>query len=200
MATDKFVVTGDQYRVIDRRMREIKRQLDQDDGSPLDPRAVAHALQAIIEGRFSEEIFPVTVDYNQSFRDMIKAGRYDLIDSEISEEHFPIDGQGRIETNLVLVHFNRKMSSDAVLKELEQRGLRPGMLPELLAFGAKYPDIQRQFPIIALGSSWTRSLFADCDVPCLKAEVSAGVSKRRLSLAWCGSNWAIYCRFLAVLK
>lgn len=51
MATKKFVVTGDQYRVIDRRMREIKRQLDQDDGSPLDPEWVASELQKVVEGQ-----------------------------------------------------------------------------------------------------------------------------------------------------
>lgn len=43
------VVTGDQYRTVDRRMREIKRQLDQDGGSPLDPSWVARGLQQIIE-------------------------------------------------------------------------------------------------------------------------------------------------------
>lgn len=48
MAT--HVVTGDQYREIDRRMLEIKRQLNQKGGSPLDPAQVAHTLQRIIEG------------------------------------------------------------------------------------------------------------------------------------------------------
>ena len=51
MATKEFVVTGDQYRVIDRRMREIKRQLDQEDGSPLDPEWVASELQRVVEGQ-----------------------------------------------------------------------------------------------------------------------------------------------------
>ena len=46
-----YVVTGEQYRTIDRRMREIKRQLDQDGGSPLDPEWVARELQRIIEGK-----------------------------------------------------------------------------------------------------------------------------------------------------
>jgi hypothetical protein len=48
MAT--HVVTGDQYREIDRRMSEIKRQLNQPGGSPLDPDVVARRLQLIIEG------------------------------------------------------------------------------------------------------------------------------------------------------
>lgn len=49
MATQKFVVTGEQYRKVDRRMREIKRQLDQENGSPLDPDWVAGKLQEIVE-------------------------------------------------------------------------------------------------------------------------------------------------------
>lgn len=42
-------VTSDQYRDIDRRMTEIKRQLNQRVGSPLDPDKVLEALQAIID-------------------------------------------------------------------------------------------------------------------------------------------------------
>jgi hypothetical protein len=48
MAT--HVVSGDQYREVDRRMNEIKRQLNQPGGSPLDPDVVARRLQLIIEG------------------------------------------------------------------------------------------------------------------------------------------------------
>lgn len=47
MAT--HVVSGDQYREVDRRMNEIKRQLNQPSGSPLDPDVVARMLQLIIE-------------------------------------------------------------------------------------------------------------------------------------------------------
>ncbi len=48
MAT--HVVSGDQYREVDRRMSEIKRQLTQPGGSPLDPDVVVRRLQLIIEG------------------------------------------------------------------------------------------------------------------------------------------------------
>lgn len=46
----KYVVTGDQYRMVDQRMVEIKQQLNQRDGSSLNPYNVATALQWIIEG------------------------------------------------------------------------------------------------------------------------------------------------------
>lgn len=48
----KFAVTGDQFVVVDDRMRDIKRQLRLKGGSPLDPEQVAKALQWIVEGRF----------------------------------------------------------------------------------------------------------------------------------------------------
>jgi hypothetical protein len=52
MATKgKRVVTDDQYRTVDRRMRDILRQLDQKGGSPLDPAYVAQVMQWVSEGR-----------------------------------------------------------------------------------------------------------------------------------------------------
>ncbi len=48
----EFPVDGDQYRTIDRRMLEIKRQLNQSEGSPLDPSKVLTALQGIIEANW----------------------------------------------------------------------------------------------------------------------------------------------------
>lgn len=45
-------VTGDQYRTIDRRMREIKRQVDQDGGYPFDLFRLEKLLQSAVEGDF----------------------------------------------------------------------------------------------------------------------------------------------------
>ena len=54
MTIKHHVVTGEQYRIVDRRMREIKRQLDQEDGSPLDPDWVSDELQRIVEGQIAQ--------------------------------------------------------------------------------------------------------------------------------------------------
>lgn len=72
------VVTGDQYRIVDRRMREIMRQLDQKEGSPLEPNKVAtvlDVLQGIIEGNFSGR---------SEFLKLISGGEHLVID--------PVDG------------------------------------------------------------------------------------------------------------
>ena len=58
------IVTGDQYREIDGKLFEIKRQLRQKEGYPFSPVYLDRALQAIVEGcfeavddRFPSEIF-----------------------------------------------------------------------------------------------------------------------------------------------
>lgn len=42
--------------------------------------------------------------------------------------------------------------SDQMLIEMDSKGLRPALYEELLCFAEKYPDEQRKYPIIALGS------------------------------------------------
>jgi hypothetical protein len=55
MARTKFLVSGDQDLSIDRQMWEIKRQIRQKGGSPIDPELVKIALQNISEGIFYQE-------------------------------------------------------------------------------------------------------------------------------------------------
>lgn len=81
--------------------------------------------------------------------------------------------------------------------ELDRRGLRPATIEELLAFGAAYPDKQREFSIIALGSVCIGQPIRRNYVPCLWLE-SAG---RCLGLrgAELGGWYANY-RFAAVVN
>lgn len=126
---------------------------------------------------------------------MIKVGKYTWVNSEISSAHFPIKGERTKEVMTELVHFNRYIeSADDVLRELDKSGLRPATIEELLAFSLKYPEIQRQFPIVALGSFWQR--FVDRLVPYLWS-IS---NERTLFLHWFELRWFYDSRFLAVRK
>src|SRR3989344_3384441 len=116
---------------------------------------------------------------------MIANGKYDYANSDITSGNFPMTGNGKQEAVVELVHFGRDMASEAVLKEFEARGLRAATLPELLAFGATYPEKQREFPIVALGSVW-QSRSGDRYVP----DLDRHGSRRRLNLNWHGSRWS----------
>ena len=153
-------------------------------------------------------IFPVTIDYTHSLAQMIAAGKYDWVNSDITDQHFPppsiptglppSTGSGqatKAELKVELVHFNRTISSNDAIAELKQKGLRPATLPEFLAFGAIYPEEQRKYPIVALGSVW-QYWDGDRDVPFLYC----GDSRRGLSLGWFEFGWYDDFRFAVVRK
>jgi hypothetical protein len=87
------------------------------------------------------------------------------------------------------------MESENVLHELDREGLRAAELPEFLAFGAEYPEVQRKFSVVGLGSVW-KDRKGYCNVPCLY-EASEG---RYLDLHWWNDGWYSYSRFAAIRK
>ena len=183
-------------RVIERLPRDMDPTIAQ--GHIDNPSALAKLLREALMPPDEKPATPpylVTVDYGMSLADMIAAGRYDWTNSDITAKHFPVKGEGKAEVEIQLVHFDRVMGSDDVIRELDKMGLRPAAIEELLAFGAKYPDVQREFPIVALKSVW-RSAFGYRYVACLSGDGSG----RDLHLRWFGFGWSEFCRFAAVRK
>ena len=141
-------------------------------------------------------IYHLSVDYGRSVEDGVRAGRYDWANSDdINSRNFPTKRKGTAEVEVELVHFNRGISTDEALGELDRMGYRPAEVHELLAFGEKYPKVQREFPIVALGSVW-QDRNGDRSVPCLGRDGS----ERGLSLDWVEDDWYEVYRFAAVRK
>jgi hypothetical protein len=138
--------------------------------------------------------FPLTIDYTKSLAELVAAGGYDYANPNITEENFPV-GSGEAEVASVLVHLDRLATSEEVLDELERKGIRAATMVELLAFGAKHPDKQRQFPIIALGSVRT-----DPNGDRRVGYLWERPGSRSLDLLWFVSRWSVRFRFLAVRK
>lgn len=138
--------------------------------------------------------FKVTVDYTLDLAAMIKAGKYNWVYEHITDQKFPIKGTGKSEIELVLVHLDRYATTEEVKAELDKRGLRAATIEELLALGAAQPELQRQFPIVALGSRCV--LLGDGYVPVL----CKSRGKRALGLDCDALRWSHNYRFLAVRK
>ena len=140
-------------------------------------------------------VLAVFVDYSLSLPQMIAAGKYDWVNPDITEKNFPLDKRkGTVEVQPELIHIGHNISSDDALQELDGRGYRAATAEELLAFGAKYPDKQREFPIVALGTG--RHLFDERHVLYLDRDRS----ERFLNLCWFDLDWIDNYRFLAVRK
>ena len=160
-------------------------------------RVVLTALVCIIIWQLPVQAsdLPVKVDYSRTVEQMVADGKYDWSHPDIAAKNFRIHSQRKVELTIKLINFNRNMTSKEVLRELDKQGLRPATLPELLAFAARYPDKQREFPIVALGSVW-RSFGGRRDVPYLWSRSSG----RGLGLSWLDRRWSILCHFAAVRK
>jgi len=141
------------------------------------------------------DTFPVAVNYDLSVEDAIRAGDYQAVHAEITSKNFPSTRKGQAELEIILVRFDHRMTSADVVRELEGEGLRAAELPEFLAFGAKYPDVQRKFSVVGLGSVW-QDRKGYRNVPCLYT-ASEG---RYLDLHWWDDGWYSYSRFAAIRK
>jgi len=145
--------------------------------------------------RKPRDTFPVTVNYDLSVEEAINAGSFQAVHADINAKNFPSTRKGEAALDIVLVRFEHRMKSEEVLQDLDKEGLRAAELPELLAFGAKYPDVQRKFSVVGLGSVW-QDRKGYRNVPCLY-EASEG---RYLDLHWWDDGWYSYSRFAAIGK
>ena len=136
--------------------------------------------------------FRLIIDYTMSLADMITAGGYDWVNPNITEANFPIMMKGKFNLDAELFHFNRNISSEDAVEEMRKTGCRGAMIEELLSFGAKNLELQRQFPIVALGSSCV--LRGDRQVAYL---VGGGFRRFLILDVWVG-DWGGDVRFLGV--
>lgn len=160
-----------------------------------DGRALIGGMAKLVVGnRLASGIYPVTVDYGASLQAMIDAGHYDWWSKDILKAGLRAEGTGIVEVNLELYDAKRNISSSASIAEVGPKGYRAANHAECLAFGAKYPDKQREFPIIALGS--VGRLYGSRHVVFLHC----GGTGRGLGLYWYDGDWSDSCRFLVARK
>ncbi|MBW4062124.1 hypothetical protein HJC99_06135 [Candidatus Saccharibacteria bacterium] len=157
-------------------------------------RNLRRRIAELLVGKPALNTYPLTIDYDRSLDAMIAAGRYDYASSNITVDNFPV-GMGERLVNAVLVQFDHDPSDDEVTRELERLNLRDASMAEGLAFGATYPEIQRQFPIVFRGSVW-----AGPDGSRSVGYLWGRPGNRRLNLGWRSSDWDADYRFLAVRK
>jgi hypothetical protein len=134
----------------------------------------------------------ITVDYDKSLPDMIAAGKYDWVNPDITARKFPIKGTGNKKFRTRLFDFGRNTSSEAAVAAMKKEKFTPGGHVHGLAYGATFPEVQRKYPILCLGSSAQVSGYRY--VVCLFRRGA----KRHLDLRSWGGGWRGGWRFLGV--
>jgi hypothetical protein len=186
-------VTDEQLGKIARQQADLFRRVRE---VSLNVEYVSRRLQEIIENKPAGNTYPLSVDYGRSVEDGVKAGRYDWVNPDITSKNFPTKRKGTAKVAVELIRFNRYISTDEALRELNRMGYRPAKLHVLLAFGEKYQEFQREFPVVALGSVWRRGWSGYRSIPCLN---KLG-SERSMELELFVGDWSEVCRFMAVRK
>lgn len=137
-------------------------------------------------------IFEEEIDYSRSIANYVVLGKYDSVDKQITDDNFPSTETGKVMRKLILLHFNRDLSSKQAIPKIIKAGCRSACMKELLTFGERYPQVQKDFPIVALGS--VAQLGSDKFVGCLYSHEG----DRRASLRYDAGSWGDHFRYLAV--
>jgi len=145
--------------------------------------------------------FEIIIDYERSLGEMIRAGNYNWVSDGILEQEGVFEGKrGEQETEAFLFSFSKRIAIPEIKEKMEKKGFQPARIEHLLAFGATYPEFQKKFPIICLGSTFRETNIGPSlpRVPALVFEQG----KRCLCLkpSWHLVGWEENCRFLAVRR
>ena len=145
--------------------------------------------------KFIVDTFTVMVDETLSVEDAVKEGNFDWSNDNINSTNFPKPANGqKSEKEIAIFHFAKTMSSEAVIAEMNKAEYRPATIWELTGLAKKEPDLQRKFPVVALGS--VCELRGDRRVAGLYGDAGG----RGLGLYCFGVDWSDRCRFAAVRK
>jgi hypothetical protein len=144
--------------------------------------------------------FSLLIDPKLTLPERIALGLYDWHNEGIltwkREDQTLYTGENPVPVTVEYVHYGEDLATDEVERRLATTGYRPATIEELTANGAKNPDEQRQFPIVALGSVF---VYPDDGYRCSPYLYEADAC-RGLGLFGRGNGWVAYCRFAAVRK
>jgi hypothetical protein len=142
------------------------------------------------------DILRFSVDYRQSFQEMLDTVYFDWNDYSASKVLPLLDGTGVVEFESCLFHFNRFLLAEEIKKSIQsadkEHPWMPGKIEHILAFSSSFSDSIYEFPIVGLGSPVFRG---DLRVPSLKT-----FPLRELHLVWLSGKWSPVTRFFAVRK
>lgn len=127
----------------------------------------------------------------KNLKQLIKQNKLDWVNSNITEKNFPIQPEDNEKAEYKLFNFDRYISSEDAIKEMDKDDFRPATIRELLS----WKDWNGKDFVVGLGSVWRGGL-GNRYVPILYCDGEGRV----LDLGWCGGVWHGNFRFLGVRK
>ena len=160
--------------------------------------------QVAAAGSLLRSTYIVPVDYELLHWQQINTAKFDFVARyhgnlirQYPNRHLFPSPQGQIKQPITLFSFGGDIDkeTESVIASMDRFGLRPTLSSETLAFARSFPEVQRQFRLVGLGSMWT-DLQCDPCAMCL-CEVSG---RRGVRLYPWYRRWNKDYRFLTVPK
>ena len=158
---------------------------------------IAEISQLVVSKRQvpTQSEFTITVKKDEHFNSLVMAAEYDGINDDVTVMRFPMRYSQPGERKLVLLHFDRTISSEDALKEAQRLGLERPTYEDCLRFGAQHPQVRQKFSISflhepILGNDRNQRVL------CLYQDGS----KAMLSFFWFSEVWKRTYRFAFVRK
>jgi hypothetical protein len=130
----------------------------------------------------------------RSTEELVQAGGYGYAHSCVISENFPVRSPRSLRRReVLLVQFDREVTSEQALTAAAGLGLRRPTPEDALQFGVQYSEAQREGPVVFLHEPWF-GYFGRRDVLCLWT--NAG--RRELGLEDFDGRWAPGYRFAFV--
>jgi len=139
--------------------------------------------------------YRITTGDGRPTESLVAAGGYAYAHSCVTSENFPVGSLGVPRSReIVLLEFDRDVTSAEVLAEASRRVLERPTYEDALHFGVEHPDVQRERPVAFLHDPWV-GIAGRRDVLCLWS--NAG--RRELGLEGFDDPWNRTYRFAFVV-
>jgi hypothetical protein len=141
----------------------------------------------------------IIVDAELTFANLLRMGKYDVIDTKVNSQNFPITLEGSMcKYEVKMFTFDGRQKMAAIEKMIAahdtQHAWRVATATQILAFGAQHPERQAKHTIVGLGSSYMYRGGLRCPA------LSKLGKERKIATVTCGGNLPKTHRFMAVRK
>lgn len=154
--------------------------------------AIASILVRLVHAE--KNIFRLTKKLGTT-EELVAAGAYNYANPDVTSQNFPLRAKFMGEREIILLEFDREVSSEEAIAEAEKQGLERPVYEDALRFGAEHPEVQRERPIVFLHEPWR-----DPHSSLLVLSLWSLAGHRELRLYLFDFRWARSCRFAFVRK
>ena len=99
--------------------------------------------------------YHITLGDERSTEELMAAAKYGYCHSQVLSDNFPaIPFNGETPREIVLLTFDRPMSSEDAIAEAAKQGLERPYYEDVLSFGIKYPEAQLETPVAFPNDPW----------------------------------------------